>query len=346
MKKISFTILLTLVLVVTTLGTEPSASSRFKDVPSTYWASKQIEYLADKGIINGYSNGSFGLHDKVTRAQVAIMMARALKLNTNNPTNPGFNDVPTNFYAYKEIATLTNEGIFPNNGKFEPNRAITRGEMALALTRAFKLKGTYMGEIYDVAQHTELYRAVDTMAANKITTIDEKGQYLPNDKLTRVQFSVFLARTIDPKFRQLAIQKDFLANAANGKLGICSVPFHHTKTIRDIRSKLGNPREEFGGMEFSQFYGRCAYSVSGDYEKDYIYKYSTMTSITFLPFDPDLSLRKVEKVIGKPSDKFYDDGSADLEGWNYMYDTGRYTVLMNAEGLYSPVQYIELWKNQ
>ena len=334
MKKYAVLVFLSAILAFTSLGQEASAASRFKDVPSTYWASKQIEYLSAKGIISGYNNGAFGLHDKVTRAQVAIIMSRALKLKTTNVADPGFGDVKKNFYAYKEIAAVTNAGIFPKSSRFEPNRAMTRGEMALALVKAFKLSGSYSGPIYDINQNTALFRAVDVMAANKITTIDERGRYLPNQQLTRVQFSVFLARAMDPKFRQLAVQRDFLAKAKNGQVGTCSIPYHHTKTIKMVNKKLGQPRDEFywaGG--FGQHYGGCIY-----YFEDDINPNAKMTAIEYLPYDPDLTLAKAQQVLGKPNAEWYDD--IDGDGWTIYYDLGRYGVMMSAYEKHEPISII------
>lgn len=49
---------------------------RFKDVPETHWAYKAIEELAEKGIINGYEDGTFKPDAPVTRAEVATMISR------------------------------------------------------------------------------------------------------------------------------------------------------------------------------------------------------------------------------------------------------------------------------
>ena len=42
------------------------------------WAKHYIESLADVGVITGKSNGSYGPYDNVTRAQLAILLTRAL----------------------------------------------------------------------------------------------------------------------------------------------------------------------------------------------------------------------------------------------------------------------------
>ena len=51
---------------------------RFKDVPETHWAYKAIEELAEKGIVNGYDDGTFRPNEPITRAEMAALMSRVM----------------------------------------------------------------------------------------------------------------------------------------------------------------------------------------------------------------------------------------------------------------------------
>lgn len=51
-------------------------SMRFKDVNTEHWAYEAIEKLAEQGIINGYSDGTFKPDEPVTRAELATMLDR------------------------------------------------------------------------------------------------------------------------------------------------------------------------------------------------------------------------------------------------------------------------------
>ena len=55
---------------------EETEMTRFKDVPETHWAYKAIELLAEKGIINGYEDGTFKPDAPITRAEVAALISR------------------------------------------------------------------------------------------------------------------------------------------------------------------------------------------------------------------------------------------------------------------------------
>jgi hypothetical protein len=176
------------------------AKSKFKDVPDNYWAKTEIEFLSSKGIIKGFSDGSFHPDQPVKRVQAAIMITRALGLNTSNRPNPGFNDIKNlDKEAYNAIAAVVDEGIFPKGKTFRPHEALSRADMAIALVKAYDLKGTYHKPIIDVSK--ELYPYVSALAANGITKIYKDGTFKPNNTVTRAHFSVFFARVLEPSFR-------------------------------------------------------------------------------------------------------------------------------------------------
>lgn len=54
--------------------------SMFKDVPANHWARESIERLAQLGIIKGDEQGNFRPDQPITRAEVAALLDRVLKL--------------------------------------------------------------------------------------------------------------------------------------------------------------------------------------------------------------------------------------------------------------------------
>jgi len=59
-------------------GTTPA----YKDISESYWATPYISALTSNKIMNGYSNGTFGLHDKTTKAQFAVILVRVQAMAT------------------------------------------------------------------------------------------------------------------------------------------------------------------------------------------------------------------------------------------------------------------------
>ena len=118
------------------------AAPDFPDVPSTNWAFKYIEYCKAQGIVGGYADG-YHPELPVDRGQMAAFIARAVcggdaAVPAGSPV-PHFNDVPTDFWAYKYIDCLRSLGLAGGYGgnMYCPNDPVTRDQMAVFVYRAF-----------------------------------------------------------------------------------------------------------------------------------------------------------------------------------------------------------------
>lgn len=56
------------------------SDTMFKDVPAGHLAAKDLEWLKEKGIVKGDDHGNFRPDEPATRAEVAVLIARALRL--------------------------------------------------------------------------------------------------------------------------------------------------------------------------------------------------------------------------------------------------------------------------
>lgn len=54
-----------------------ASAKSFEDVPQTHWAYDAVEYLASKGLVEGYPDGSFQGDKLMTRYELAMIVARA-----------------------------------------------------------------------------------------------------------------------------------------------------------------------------------------------------------------------------------------------------------------------------
>jgi len=61
-------------------GYDPPSSPSFLDVPEDFWAYKYIEYCASRGVVQGYAGGSYQPQWPVSRAGMAVYVARAFDL--------------------------------------------------------------------------------------------------------------------------------------------------------------------------------------------------------------------------------------------------------------------------
>ena len=109
----------------------------FNDVPSTSFASGYIQQAVEANIITGYDDGTFRPEKTVTRAEMAILISKAFKLNTNTTTKNNFVDVSKSMASYPYILPIiearVTEGFSDNT--FRPYSDMTRSEFAAFLTR-------------------------------------------------------------------------------------------------------------------------------------------------------------------------------------------------------------------
>ncbi|MBU8880483.1 S-layer homology domain-containing protein [Bacillus sp. FJAT-29790] len=180
------------------------ASQSFKDVDSNFWAYSEIEYLAKRDILNNDSNGRFSTNDKITRIQAAEMIIKARHLQTSNRPAPNFKDVTPDDNGYTIIATIADEGIMNGNqqGEFKPEDKLTRAQMAAILVKAYDLKGTDAYSFRDVGKDHWASSEIKILFANNITTGYSDNTFKPNEHISRAQFAVFLARILNPSFKQ------------------------------------------------------------------------------------------------------------------------------------------------
>lgn len=184
MKK--WTIFITaLCLVLSLLGIQaPVQAAGFNDVPSR--AVKEVNYLTQGKIIYGVTSSSFAPGATLTRAQVAIFVGRTLQLNGQQRATR-FSDVGKGNTASGYIEAMADKGIMPGtpDNQFFPSKAVTRGDMAIILQRAFGYSGN----------------AEQALLKLGIASGMEDGTFGTKKTITRADFAVFLARAVNPSFR-------------------------------------------------------------------------------------------------------------------------------------------------
>ncbi len=139
MKKI-FSIILALTLVSAMAPAAMAAGTAYSDVPSSSWALGVINDATDYKLVDGVSDGVFGYGKSVTRAQFATMICRMFGWSEISPATASFSDVPTNQWYYKYVETALANGAFDGGGKFRPDEAISREDMAVMLVRGLGYK--------------------------------------------------------------------------------------------------------------------------------------------------------------------------------------------------------------
>ncbi|MEK4497028.1 MULTISPECIES: S-layer homology domain-containing protein [Ureibacillus] len=120
------------------LDTTNVQNPNFKDVPTNYPYYKEIAAAANYGLVSGKNDGTFDPKGKLTRAQMAKILAIAFELHGSESKSTKFKDVPTNHWAYPYIDALAYSKVTTGyeDGTFKPNENINRQHFVLFVYRA------------------------------------------------------------------------------------------------------------------------------------------------------------------------------------------------------------------
>lgn len=117
----------------------------FVDVTNDAWYADAVQYVVDKGMMNGTGENSFSPDETTTRGMVVTMLYRL----ENEPaaSASAFNDVAAGSWYADAVAWAAEQGVVNgiSDTAFAPDTAITREQMAAILYRYAQLKG------YDVS---------------------------------------------------------------------------------------------------------------------------------------------------------------------------------------------------
>jgi len=128
------------------------ATATFSDMATNYWAFKYVQYAVSKGVVKGYSDGTYKPTDQVDRGQMSVFIARAIAtpadgadlVNYTPPATATFPDVPANFWSFAFVEYIAQDSIgvtkgYPD-GYYHPEYICTRDQMAVYVARAFELQ--------------------------------------------------------------------------------------------------------------------------------------------------------------------------------------------------------------
>ena len=210
------------VLVAGSLPVTASAAT-FTDINEVSWASSTIQAVSDKGLINGYEDGTFRAKNNVTYSE-AMVMVYNLMSKTGNLKASATNTLPIyqsvlNTYkiptwsqstvAYglsAQILMAADLPKFTTNGVSNP---ATRQDVAVMFGRALSEKydiyagtGVNYNDVWRISDEAMPY--VDLLTRLGIVTGDDSGNFNPTANITRAEMAVMMNKTYDLLSNELA----------------------------------------------------------------------------------------------------------------------------------------------
>ncbi|MFS0575636.1 S-layer homology domain-containing protein [Sporosarcina sp. 179-K 3D1 HS] len=187
--------------------------SDVKNIPSHHFY-EAVTSLAERGVINGYEDGTFRPGQHINRMHAAKIMALALGLDTKNVKDPGFTDVSKSNPYYGHIAALVEAGIISGyeDNTFKPTANLSRAHMAKMIVLGFKFEEEKLGnlpfsDINDKQWHADY---IQTLYSNQITTGTTPTTFSPSALVTRGQMASFIYRS-EQATKEPEVDQDQLA---------------------------------------------------------------------------------------------------------------------------------------
>lgn len=182
------------------------------------WARETVYELADKGIVKGYSDGTYQPSNSITKQEAFTLFARIVGVNdeANNEAVEAAQSLYSsvaakyNTYATKELCYLLYRNILSENeldtylSESTKNEPMLRHEAAVLITKIMggesEVQNTVM-YVFDFTDADEIPAAskgyIDFVVKKGILRGMENNVFSPNTSVTRAQVAIMLKKTMD-----------------------------------------------------------------------------------------------------------------------------------------------------
>ena len=236
-----------------------ASAALFTDVSDSFWASKEIAWAVDKGVVNGTSATTFSPNDKTLRGQMSLILYRYAGEPAVNGAS-SYSDVkPTVYYANAASWTQKNNILISTvsgSNQFLGDTPISRAEFCAMIYNYAGYKSVdretaSAAPFSDVnGLSSELTTAINWAYANGIVNGVDGNRFAPNDTLTRAQAVVILYR-YENKF----------ASGSGSELN----PGTETNPTPEIPVKPDGTTKTYDGSNLTSQYKTEATGVLGSY---------------------------------------------------------------------------------
>lgn len=172
------------------------AAGAFTDVPDGAWYNDAVNYCADQGWVSGYANKTFKPNNNITRAELAAVINKELKLDT--PAENTFQDVAAGQWYTAPVLNCVKAGIITGYSAktFGPQDKVTREQAAVILAKAFNVEKLDGRSSFKDDGKISSWAAGSVKAMNRLGFIAGVGDnmFAPKDYVSRAAICQILYR--------------------------------------------------------------------------------------------------------------------------------------------------------
>ena len=185
----------------TNTTTENNKKIDFKDVNASSWFSPAVNYVVQKGIMNGLDEHTFGPNVKTNRAMIVTMLHRLE--GQPNAGSSNFSDVKSSSWYGASVAWANLNGIVTGyeGNQFMPANNISREQLAAILYRYAKYKNadvTVKGNTDNFSDHGQISsyarEAIDWAVGTGLMTGKTGNLLDPKGTATRAEVAAMFQR--------------------------------------------------------------------------------------------------------------------------------------------------------
>lgn len=183
---------------------KPDASA-FSDIDA-HWAKDNILFVTQRGVFTGIGNGKFGPDLPLTREMFVTALGRLAQADVSAYQQSSFSDVKEDAYSMGYIEWANKNSIVNGigNGKFAPNQAITREQMASIIQNYTNIIGVTLPKVHTentFADSAELSayakEAVKQMQMAGVLSGKTGNLFDPQGNATRAEVSAVFKRLVE-----------------------------------------------------------------------------------------------------------------------------------------------------
>ncbi len=251
----------------------------FYDVPSDYWARDQIMSFSQRGIVNGYEDGSFRPEAGVTREEFCKLLVATFQPGLTAPDTQTFSDVDSLRWSYLYVEAckefMTGYGNpFGGLPAFHPEEYAVREDIAVALVKMIGYKDADAADPNYVFKKFSDATSISPALVPYVSLAVEKnlisgypdGTFGPSMGITRAETVVMLNRATKQAVSEIESELELTASVAyedGGKTAVISV---YSEQGADISISGDGISETKIGEEV----GTYTYTFEAEGEKDFI----------------------------------------------------------------------------